>query len=57
MEGQRTTHGSLLYRDTPVARRTEPMVERLVEAGAIIHARTTSPEFATALATTSRLTV
>ena len=44
IEGQRTTHGSLLRRNR-VDTTTSPCIERLLDAGAIIHARTTCPEF------------
>jgi Asp-tRNA(Asn)/Glu-tRNA(Gln) amidotransferase A subunit family amidase len=54
IEGQRTTHGSLLHRDH-VDTTTSPCVERLLEAGAIVHARTTTPEFACTTVTHSRL--
>jgi amidase len=42
--GKRTTYGSLLFKDN-VDDRSDPIVERLVAAGAIVHARTTTPEF------------
>jgi amidase len=42
--GKRTTYGSLLFKDN-VSDHSDPMIERLEEAGAIIHARTTTPEF------------
>ncbi|CAN5403073.1 amidase [soil metagenome] len=42
--GRRTTHGSLIFMDT-VDAQSDPMIERLQHAGAIIHARTTTPEF------------
>ncbi|MDP9136816.1 MAG: amidase [Pseudomonadota bacterium] len=42
--GKRTTYGSLLFKDN-VSDQSDPMIERLEEAGAIIHARTTTPEF------------
>lgn len=45
VKGQRTTHGSLAYRLAPVERESAPLVARIVDAGGIIHARTTSPEF------------
>ena len=53
--GQVTTHGSLVHRDDPPAARSHPLVERLQDAGAIVHARTTSPEFACAWITATRL--
>jgi amidase len=52
--GQITTNGSLLLKDS-IARRTSIMVERLLEAGAIVHARTTTPEFSVAVFTHSKL--
>ena len=42
--GKRTTYGSLIFKDE-VSDHSDPMIERLEEAGAIIHARTTTPEF------------
>jgi len=44
LAGKRTTYGSLIFKDN-VDDRSDPMIERLQEAGAIIHARTTTPEF------------
>ena len=44
IRGKRTTAGSLFKRDH-VDDHTDPSVERLIEAGAIVHARTTCPEF------------
>jgi aspartyl-tRNA(Asn)/glutamyl-tRNA(Gln) amidotransferase subunit A len=55
VQGTTTTHGSLIHRDDPPAKYSHPWVERLQNAGAIVHARTTSPEFACAWVTTSRL--
>ena len=43
IEGQRTTYGSLAYRDN-VAKATDPIIERLQQAGAIVLARTTTSE-------------
>ena len=54
IEGQRTTHGSLLRRDH-VDTTTSPCIERLLDAGAIVHARTTCPEFSCTTVTHSRL--
>ena len=45
VKGKRTTHGSLLYMDAAPDEMSDPMIERLQEAGAIILARTTVPEF------------
>jgi amidase len=42
--GKRTTYGSLIFKDN-VDDHSDPMIERLESAGAIIHARTTTPEF------------
>ncbi|MGD9047726.1 MAG: amidase family protein, partial [Anaerolineae bacterium] len=42
--GRTSSEGSLLYRDN-VAEVTHPVVERIMDAGGIIHARTTTPEF------------
>jgi amidase len=42
--GQRTTFGSPVYKEN-VAMDSDPMIERLLEAGAIIHGRTTVSEF------------
>lgn len=54
IEGHRTTQGSLLLRDH-VDTTTSPCIERLLDAGAIVHARTTTPEFACITVTHSRL--
>ena len=42
--GKRTTQGSLIF-EHHVDDHSDPMIERLQEAGAIIHARTATPEF------------
>jgi Asp-tRNA(Asn)/Glu-tRNA(Gln) amidotransferase A subunit family amidase len=42
--GQRTTYGSPVYRAN-IAQYSDPMIERLLAAGAIIHSRTTVSEF------------
>jgi Asp-tRNA(Asn)/Glu-tRNA(Gln) amidotransferase A subunit family amidase len=52
--GEITTHGSLVFRDNRDDA-TLTVVQRLVDAGAIIYARTTSPEFGLATVTHSRL--
>ena len=52
--GKRTTYGSLLFQDN-VEQVDEPMVERLLAAGAIVHARTVTPEFSVTFWTSSRL--
>jgi len=44
LKGKRTTHGSLIFIDN-IDDHSDPMIERLTEAGAIVHARTTTPEF------------
>ncbi|BFM07254.1 amidase [Halioxenophilus aromaticivorans] len=52
--GKVTTNGSLLLQDN-VAQTHSPVVERMLNAGAIIHARTTTPEFSSNTVTHSRL--
>jgi len=52
--GQRITQGSLLYRNE-IATDTSPAIERLLRAGAIVHARTATPEFSCAGVTHSQL--
>ncbi len=42
--GKRTTQGSLVFKDH-IDTVSDPMIERLQDAGAILHARTTTPEF------------
>ncbi len=54
ISGQVTTNGSLLLRDAP-ATSTDPVPERLLAAGAIVHQRTCTPEFSVAAYTWSRL--
>ena len=54
MAGRRLTLGSLIYKDR-IAESTHPAVARLLDAGAIVHARTTTPEFASAGVCYSRL--
>ena len=44
IEGKVTTYGSLVYRDS-VATTTTPVLARLMAGGAIVHGRTTTPEF------------
>lgn len=53
-QGHRVTYGSRLHRDN-VADRSAVVVERLLEAGAVIVASTTAPEFAHAGITDSPL--
>lgn len=45
VQGQRTTYGSLLHMDDGPETVSDPMVERMLAAGAIILARTTTPEY------------
>jgi amidase len=52
--GKRATQGSLTLVDN-VAKETDVAVERLIDAGAIIHARTVTPEFCLIGVTHSRL--
>lgn len=52
--GQRNTSGSLIYKDQ-LATTDHPVAARLRAAGAIFHARTTTPEFCCAWVTSSRL--
>ncbi len=52
--GKITTNGSLLLKDS-LAKETDVTVQRLQEAGAVIHARTTTPEFSIAYFTHSRI--
>jgi aspartyl-tRNA(Asn)/glutamyl-tRNA(Gln) amidotransferase subunit A len=54
ISGQRTTNGSLVYRDH-VETETAAIAERILRAGAIVHARSTAPEFSCAPFTHSRL--
>jgi Asp-tRNA(Asn)/Glu-tRNA(Gln) amidotransferase A subunit family amidase len=52
--GKRTTHGSLIFKDW-VDDHSDPMIARLQKAGAIIFARTTTPEFCLSGITASRI--
>lgn len=54
IKGERTTHGSLVYKDN-VDSYTAPPAERIFKAGAIMHARSTAPEFSCSAVTRSRL--
>ena len=54
IKGKRTTNGSLIWQNN-VADHTDEFVARLLRAGAICHARTTTPEFSCAAVTHSRL--
>lgn len=52
--GRSHRFGSLLTEGN-VATQTQPMVQRLIEAGAVLHLRTTTPEFSIAVTTHSAL--
>ncbi len=52
--GQRNTLGSLPLRDA-VAEHTAAFAQRIIDAGGIVHARTTTPEFSCAPFTWTRL--
>lgn len=52
--GQETTNGSRLLQGD-IATSTDPVAERILEAGGIVHGRTTTPEFSTAAVTWSDL--
>lgn len=54
VEGQPWTSASLILADK-VATHTAPLAQRAIDAGGIVHARTTQPEFACAGFTHSRL--
>ncbi len=54
IEGEVTTNGSILCKDN-IDKSTDPSVERLLKAGAILIARTTTPEFGAAAITHSPL--
>ncbi len=54
IEGKVTSNGSLLMQDN-MAQHTSPIVQRLLDAGAIVHARTATPEFSIAGVTWSKL--
>ncbi len=54
LEGRRTTHGSLAFEHN-VATSTCPTNQRLLDAGAIVVAKTTTPEFCSAGVTHSKL--
>lgn len=53
IEGQPTSAGSLLTEDTPQPQ-TSPINQRVLETGAIVHARSTTPEYSSAVVTWSR---
>ncbi|MAV47863.1 MAG: amidase [Alphaproteobacteria bacterium TMED89] len=54
MAGKRTTQGSITLQDH-VDDVSDPMIERMEAAGAIFHARTTTPEFCLSAVCNSRL--
>ena len=54
MAGANTTSGSLLLKDA-IDEDTDPAVERILKAGAIVHARSAAPEFSCAPWTHSRI--
>lgn len=54
VKGQRATSGSVIYKDK-VAEDSSPVVDRILKAGGIVHARTTMPEFGCAGITHSKL--
>ena len=53
IKGQPTSAGSLLSDDTPQSQ-TSPINQRVLDAGAIVHARSTTPEYSSAVVTWSR---
>lgn len=54
LAGKRTTQGSLVYQDE-IAKENSPTSQRLLDAGAIVVAKTTTPEFCSAGVTYSKL--
>jgi amidase len=54
VKGKRTTQCSLVFKDN-ISDKNSITIERLLNAGAIVHARSACPEFCTLLATHSRL--
>lgn len=54
IKGDRTTHGSLIYKDN-IDETTAPSAERILKAGALLLGRTTTPEFSAAGICWSRL--
>jgi len=52
--GKKTTQGSFAFKDH-VDQASDPMIERLQDAGVLIHARTTTPEFCLSGTCNSRL--
>jgi Asp-tRNA(Asn)/Glu-tRNA(Gln) amidotransferase A subunit family amidase len=54
IKGKITSNGSLFLKDF-VAETTSPIIQRLLDAGAIVHARTATPEFSISATTFSKL--
>lgn len=54
IKGKITSNGSLFMQDY-VAETTSPVIQRLMDAGAIVHARTATPEFSISPTTFSKL--
>ena len=54
IKGQPNTNGSLILKDR-IAKKTMVDVERIINSGAVIHCRTTTPEFSTTSFTHSKL--
>jgi amidase len=54
IKGERMTNGSLIYKDN-ISTETNPSIDRVLKAGAIVHARTATPEFSCAPWTHSKL--
>jgi Asp-tRNA(Asn)/Glu-tRNA(Gln) amidotransferase A subunit family amidase len=54
IKGWRSTFGSLIFKDN-IDRYTAPPAERILKAGAIVHARSAAPEFSCAPYTHSRI--
>jgi len=50
VDGRRWTQGSLLF-ENEIASGTDPITQRVLDAGGIIHAHTTTPEFSMAIVT------
>ncbi len=55
IKGEVTTNASMLWKDGPGEPRTSYAIDRLLKAGAIVHARSTTPEFSCASITHSLL--
>jgi len=54
VQGQPWTQGSKVYEDV-IATHTSTFVQRIIDAGAIVHARSTAPEFSSSAFTQSEL--